>query len=76
MQPSRGGGTKEILHAAITINDPRQRWVSSRQSPLNVAFAIAEVVWIMTGRNDLAFLKAWNSRLPKPESTDSYRWTT
>ena len=65
VQPSRGGATKEILHAAITVNDPRQRWVASRQPPLNVAFAIAEVVWIMTGRNDLAFLKAWNSRLPE-----------
>lgn len=64
-QPSRGGPTKEILHAAITVNDPRQRWVSSRSSPLNIAFAIAEVVWTMTGRNDLAFLKAWNSRLPE-----------
>ena len=63
-QPSRGGATKEILHAAITISDPRQRWVASRHPPLNVAFAIAEVVWIMTGRNDLAFLEAWNRRLP------------
>ena len=65
VQPSRGGATREILHAAITINDPRQRWVASRQPALNVAFAIADVVWIMTGRNDLAFLKAWNSRLPE-----------
>lgn len=65
VQPSRGGATKEILHAAISINDPRQRWVASRQPPLNIAFALAEVVWIMTGRNDLAFLKAWNSRLPE-----------
>ncbi len=61
-QPSRGGATKEILHAAITISDPRQRWVASRQPPLNVAFAIAEIVWIITGRNDLAFLEAWNRR--------------
>jgi thymidylate synthase len=30
---------------------------------MNMAFAIADVVWIMTGRNDLAFLEAWNSRL-------------
>ena len=64
VQPSRGGTTKEILHAAITISDSRQRWVASRQPPLNIAFAIAEVVWILTGRNDLAFLEAWNRRLP------------
>ena len=62
-QPSRDGPTKEILHAAITITDPKQRWVVSREPPLNVAFAIAEVVWIMTGRRDLAFLEPWNSKL-------------
>lgn len=62
-QPSRAGATKEILHAAMSISDPRQRWVASRLPPLNPAFAIAEVVWIMTGRSDLAFLEAWNSRL-------------
>ena len=28
---------------------------------LNIAFAIAEVVWIMTGRDDLAFLEALES---------------
>ena len=64
VQPGRGGTTKEILRAAITVNDPRQRWVASRQPPLNIAFALADVVWIMTGRNDLAFLEAWNSKLP------------
>ena len=63
-QPSRGGPTREILHAVMSINDPRQRWVASRRPPLNVAFAIAEVVWMMTGRNDLSFLETWNSRLP------------
>ena len=76
-QPGRGGEAKEILHAAISIADPTQRWVMSRQPPLNVAFAIAEVVWIMTGRFDLAFLQAWNSRLrefvgPKPRRHGAY----
>ena len=65
VQPGRGGATKEILRAAITVNDPRQRWVASRQPPLNIAFALADVAWIMTGRNDLAFLEAWNSKLAK-----------
>ena len=63
IQPSRGGPTKEILHVAISILDPTQRWVVSRRPPMNVAFALAEVVWLMTGRNDLAFLEAWNTRL-------------
>ena len=61
-QDSRGGPTQEILHVATAIPDPRQRWVVSREPPLNVAFALAEVVWIMSGRRDLAFLEYWNTR--------------
>lgn len=76
-QDSRGGPTKEILHVATSIPDPRQRWVVSRDPPLNVAFALAEVVWIMTGRRDLTFLEYWNSRYrdfvgPSPELHGAY----
>lgn len=55
-QPSRGGSTHEILHAGLTVTDPRQRWVVSRSPALNPAFALAEMVWIVTGRNDASFL--------------------
>jgi thymidylate synthase len=64
-QAGRGGSTQELLHAAFTIQDPRQRWVVARQPGLNPAFAIAEVVWILCGRRDSAFLNYWNSQLPK-----------
>lgn len=63
-QPSRGGETFEILHSAMSISNPTQRWVTSRTPPLNPAFAIAEIVWIITGRNDSAFLNYFNSKLP------------
>ena len=59
-QDSRKGPTREILHAAISITDPRQRWAVSRRPALNPAFALAEVVWIMTGRRALAFLASWS----------------
>lgn len=62
-QPSRAGSTREILHAALSIAEPRQRWISARQPPLNPAFAIAEIIWILTGRNDAAFLKYFNRQL-------------
>jgi thymidylate synthase len=60
----RGGNTREILHAMFVLTDPRQRWILSRQPAINPAFAIAEVVWILRGRNDAAFLNYWNSQLP------------
>ena len=77
IQDSRGGSTKEILHAAMSIADPSQRWVVSRTPPLNIAFALAEVIWIMTGRRDLAFLEYWNSEFrkyvgPGPELHGAY----
>ena len=76
-QDSRGGPTKEILHVAISIANPSERWVVSREPPLNLAFALAEIVWIMTGRRDLAFLDYWNRRYrdfvgPGPELHGAY----
>jgi thymidylate synthase len=64
-QDGRGGSTQELLHSAFTIRDPRQRWIVERQPALNPAFAIAEVVWILRGRRDSAYLNYWNSQLPK-----------
>src|SRR2546423_11596601 len=63
-QAGRGGTTEEILHTGFTIQDPRQRWVVVREPALNPAFAIAEVIWILNGRKDSAFLTYWNSQLP------------
>lgn len=62
---SRLGSTYELLHVGITINNPLQRWVVSRFPPMNPAFAIAEVVAIINGKNDSYFLNYWNSQLPK-----------
>jgi thymidylate synthase len=63
-QPSRAGVTREVLHAALSLSNPRQRWIASREPAINPAFAIAEVVWILNGRNDSAFLNFFNPRLP------------
>ncbi len=64
-QDSRSGYTRELLHCTFHLTDPRQRWVLSRQPALNPAFAIAEVVWILQGRDDAAFPKYWNPILPR-----------
>ena len=50
--------TKEVLHYGISIADPRQRIVLTR--PINPAFAIAEVIWILAGSNDLSYVRFWN----------------
>lgn len=65
VQSSRAGQTKEFLGAAFCIQNPRQRWVTVREPSINPAFAIAEVIWIVSGRQDSAFLNYWNPALPK-----------
>ena len=64
-QVSRLGDTKEILHASISITNPRDRWVFSRTPSISPAFSIVEVFWILSGRNDAAYLNHWNPRLTK-----------
>ena len=65
LQDSRAGNTYEQLHVTFQVKDPRQRWIVSRTPALNPAFAIAELVWFMNGRNDSTFLNYWNSQLPQ-----------
>lgn len=70
LQPSRAGDMHELGPTALTLNDPCQRWVISRQPALNPAFALAEVVWIITGRRDAQFLNYFNRQLPRYAGED------
>ena len=64
-QASRAGSTREILHTAFTIRHPTDRWVFARRPAINPAFAIAETVWILAGRDDSALPNHWNPELPR-----------
>ncbi len=64
-QPSRVGPTQEIMHAAISVENSSARWVISRQPALNPAYAFAELIWTINGREDSAFLTYFNSKLPE-----------
>lgn len=61
----RDGKTTELLHAAFTLTDPRQRWVVSRRAPMNPTFALVELLWILAGRSDSRFLTFFNRDLWK-----------
>ncbi len=64
-QASSSGPTQEVMNAALTLQHPRQRWIAARVPAMNPAFAIAEVIWIVTGRNDSAMLNYFNKWLPR-----------
>jgi thymidylate synthase len=65
IQPGRGEPTREMLHAAFEIRNPRDRWVLARQPAMNPAFPIVEVVWTLRGRRDSGLLNYWNPGLPE-----------
>lgn len=62
-QESRCGANAEVLHVGLCLTDPRQRWIASRSPAMNPAFALAEVIWIICGRNDSAMLNYFNPQL-------------
>ena len=61
--PSRNGLTKELHPCVLEILTPRDRLVTSHGRPVNVAFALAEVLWILAGRRDVEMLKFYNKRI-------------
>ncbi|MDQ2901943.1 MAG: thymidylate synthase [Chloroflexota bacterium] len=69
VQESRDQTTRELLHCAFVISDPRQRLVYAR--PINPAFALAEAIWIISGANDADFLSFWNPRMKRFTDVDT-----
>ncbi|MGH2532369.1 MAG: thymidylate synthase [Thermomicrobiales bacterium] len=61
VQEGRDQPTRELLHVGFSISDPRQRLVFAR--PMNPAFAVAEVIWMLSGFNDVEWLAWWNPRV-------------
>lgn len=64
-RPHSRGSYREVLHAVFELEDPRQRWTMTRSPAINPAFALVEVIWILKGRSDSAFLTPWNRSLSK-----------
>lgn len=62
---SRIGMTLDIGKCLLLISNPRERWVLNRFPMISPAFAIAEVFWILSGRNDAKFINTWNPILKK-----------
>ena len=62
---SRLGTTRECLHVTFEVSDPLQRWVVARAPAMNPAFALAEVVWMLAGRDDTSFLAHWFPKYPE-----------
>lgn len=53
---SRAGKTLELTFVGITLERPWQREITSPSRKANVAAQIAETMWVLSGRNDVAGL--------------------
>lgn len=55
--------TYEVHPAVVQLDTPRRRLVTAYGRPVNVAFALAEVLWILGGRDDVESLEPYNSNI-------------
>lgn len=55
------GGTKEICNYKFTIDDISEEYVSLLSGGTNLSYAAAELLWYMSGRNDLKFISNFAS---------------
>jgi thymidylate synthase len=49
-------GTRELIADGFILRDPRARIISSAARPFDLTFAIANVVWTLSGNNDLEMI--------------------
>jgi len=69
---SRGGRVIDLGNVSLSISNPRERWIACREPAINPAFAIAEVIWIVNGRNDAQFVTYFNRQLPRFAGSHSH----
>jgi len=55
----------EISPMALVLTDLNRNLITNPYRKLNYAFAIAEVLWIWSGRKDLEFLRPYNKAMAK-----------
>lgn len=54
--------TRELIAAQIAIRNPRARLIASRARPFRLDYAIAQVIWALSGRDDLESLAFYHHR--------------
>lgn len=59
----RGMATRELMHASFTIDNASANIVTSRERRLNYVFSVAEFVWIVLGRRDVASIAYFNKNI-------------
>lgn len=70
---SRVGTTKELTHVGITLLEPWNREILVKDRKPNLAAQIAETMWVLAGRDDIAWLENYLPRV-RDFSDDGETW--
>lgn len=73
-EESRNGPTLELSAQTIIIEDPTDRFLRSRARHNNPFAAIAESLWVIAGRNDLAYLTPYLRRAADYSDDGGVSW--
>lgn len=58
-----GRATREMLGVAVTVNDIRDNVIQIPERKLNYHFMVAEALWVLMGRDDVAMLAHYNNNI-------------
>lgn len=61
----RGFKTKELLCQTLVLTNPKDCLLTTPSRKLNEAFQVGEMVWILTGNDDLAQISYYNKNMAK-----------
>ena len=70
---SRNGRTKELISTSVTLTEPWRREILTPGRKASLPAQIAETMWVLAGRDDIAFLGNYLPRA-KDFSDDGVRW--
>lgn len=59
----RGMMIKEIQNLSICITDPKLKVISNPLRKMSLPYAVGELLWYLSGRNDLQTMKYYSSRM-------------
>lgn len=71
---SRNGKTIELTAQTVTIERPLERFLHTHERNNNPFAAIAETMWVIAGRNDLAYLTPYLRRAPSYSDDGGTTW--
>jgi thymidylate synthase len=70
---SRAGKTKELTHVGISLTHPKEREITLKSRKASLVSQIAETMWVLSGRNDIGWLKSYLPRATE-FSDDGLTW--